>query len=503
MSYVNNTTMTLDNTNELQQDDNENDASFSMTQDVVEMVFWVLSCSLSIFGCVAILNIARKKLHQPYQRFIGNLSLVIAIVSLLNASHPFLIPADSEGGLDRPWVFGNEATCSALGFVAICGYMMISLWSTSLGLYFYFSISNDKLKRNYLARRASTSRSNADQGSRLRSILNSMGMAERMALLFNWAFPILWGTVAVSTKILGFHPHLHVCIIYDPCEQENDNIFALEGGDSTPAPPEGCRYSTSKEQYVTDLSRLFGRVHVGMILLLQLVGIAATISVYRHVKRITMKSAQYGSQQLSPEACQRLRATFVQCLLYTMIYANVLFFWVLGMSRLTSKRDGALPVGNFLLRCIFVFVRGSQGIFNAFIYFRPRVSQLREKHPEVGSYMTLLRMALFLQDEDSLKLSYPRSNDLPSSSGHSLGRMFQQGTNSQQNKTLVSCEMSGDIASSSNIVASGSSPDIEQPEETSNFNKTSSVDGNLAVDENTGRSNDLHGSRCDENSPAT
>lgn len=123
----------------------------SDTQEKVLAILPIPSAILSIFGSSVILYIALKSRERrkwtPYTRLLIGLSICDIIASITIAISTFLRPSESP----RAWSYGNDATCSAIGFLtqvsssAACYNVMLS--------FYFLMTARFGLKNAYIAKR--------------------------------------------------------------------------------------------------------------------------------------------------------------------------------------------------------------------------------------------------------------------------------------------------------------------------------------------------------------
>lgn len=390
--------------------------NFTTVQLTFMLVALLLGATLSIVGSGTIIRIARRKLHEPYQRFLVGLCVADIISSASNVLQPFLHPQDEK---NLHWARGNDKTCTLAGTNFVFSTMAVSLCNASLALYFYFSVTRSTFLRTNrstsTSRSTSASLSSSRRGPTSSSNRNrhnyhdiSMGMAEKFTHIFNWMFPLCFAILAAVSGVLGFQPELRLCVIFEPCDPETSEKECIDSPLYNPTIPIanttsiGDNATTTELSYTTAISNLMVTIHLGTILICQLIGIVTTIAVYIHVRGTLMRSIKYtfGSdtttshqrndyQALTPHAQHQLEQSFVQCLLYTLVFLNVLLWTAAAGFQISHKSST-----RFVFLILLYFFQSSQGLFNFLVYIRPRIVALRKRYPDEKSYFILLRMAM-------------------------------------------------------------------------------------------------------------
>ena len=92
----------------------------SDSQEITLILLQIFSATLSLIGSSVIVfkilrSLHRKQPSTPYDRIILGLSMCDIGASCTYAVSPFLLPKDTS---NRIWAFGNETSCTWLGFLA-------------------------------------------------------------------------------------------------------------------------------------------------------------------------------------------------------------------------------------------------------------------------------------------------------------------------------------------------------------------------------------------------
>jgi hypothetical protein len=105
-------------------------------QVIVIIFFNSLSSMLSIFGSSTIIYLLGKaKRPSVYSRLMLGISFFDVINTIFLSIAPFLLP--KSGG--RKWAFGNDLTCSILGFFAQLG-CAVPFYNISLNIFFFLTV---------------------------------------------------------------------------------------------------------------------------------------------------------------------------------------------------------------------------------------------------------------------------------------------------------------------------------------------------------------------------
>mmetsp|Transcript_14664 Transcript_14664/g.35367 ORF Transcript_14664/g.35367 Transcript_14664/m.35367 type:complete len:475 (+) Transcript_14664:1608-3032(+) len=339
------TAIDMANSTMLAFDVNDDSKNLSYGQ-YVGLVFSSMSgCLLSIIGSSIILYFARSKIRvNLYHRILAILSIFDILNSLSWMLHPLLFNAKGTPGLY--WANGNLETCAVGGFLGVAFALPMWFYSFYLGMYFLLVIryhwSDRKIARCF---------------ERI-----WFGFAAGIA----WAGAI-WGLV---TKSFNPRPNDLLCFSQGyPYECELDpNVECIRGGEDT------------------NMGSLIAMVS----LFCGFGGLVTTTMVYISVRQTTKQhqSRHRYSSIIGME--KRLRTVATQCMLYFLVYANVII-WPVGTNiiyGITRKENGEEPARNdfapYTYSLISWFFFPITGLFNCMVYLRPRYVQWRLVCPQNG-----------------------------------------------------------------------------------------------------------------------
>lgn len=322
--------------------DYEYEGHLSKGQYAIIVIVVAISALVSTLGSFAVTRIAFLKLSSTYQRFLFMLSVVDILNSLFLMIHRFLVPNSP----DFYWAFGTDGTCSMAGFVLHFGSLSVAMYNCFLSIYFFFSIQSSP-KREKLPE-------------------DVIGIWEWIAHLSCFAVPAGIAGAALGTGNIDLDDSFGVCTIhsYDCIDTPNDP-------DCSDPWPNG-------NSYPNDMG-LFYWIWVGALLAALLASIVATLMVYLKVR--SMLSGGQADGSLGDEMKQRLQAVSTQAFLYTFIILNSFFFLYLAYA---VQKDGRPLFALQLLSALFFPI---QGIFNCFVYIRPRFQMLKMMYPEDSMFV--------------------------------------------------------------------------------------------------------------------
>ena len=107
-------------------------------QERVLSLLYVFSSTLSIIGSSTIIFkvLANRGKATSYDRLMLGLSLCDIVSSIAYSLYPFFLPAQTS---PRVWAFGNEATCSFIGFMTQFGFSA-AVYNGFLSYYYVLTI---------------------------------------------------------------------------------------------------------------------------------------------------------------------------------------------------------------------------------------------------------------------------------------------------------------------------------------------------------------------------
>jgi len=127
-------------------------SSLSDSQEKILILLQIGSAILSVSGSgVIVCKILRsmKRSSSPYDRIILGLSSCDFVSSFTYAVGPFLLPSDTS---QRVWAFGNDTTCTWLGFFAQLACLW-AIWYNCVLSFYYLLTVRFKVKRREFTRK--------------------------------------------------------------------------------------------------------------------------------------------------------------------------------------------------------------------------------------------------------------------------------------------------------------------------------------------------------------
>ena len=126
----------------------------SANQEIVLILFQILSSVLSLIGSSLIVFkilriINRNKSSTPYDRIILGLSSCDIVSSITYAVSPFLLPSATS---TRVWALGNDTTCSWIGFLSQLACFW-SIWYNCILSFYYLLTVRFQVKRKDFTRK--------------------------------------------------------------------------------------------------------------------------------------------------------------------------------------------------------------------------------------------------------------------------------------------------------------------------------------------------------------
>lgn len=310
----------------------------------------MISSVISAGASIAVVRISVLKLQSTYQRFL----FMLAIANILNCIfllwHPILVPQEPM----YYWSIGNANTCSASGFFFIFGSLAVSLWSSCLALYFFFSI-----------------RSNPKKPKMPEDVI---GPAEFTAHVFCWLCPVVIASTAAGTQSIGIDKKSDLCLPQKPCSDVSDP---------------GCIEGSYSEGYVTLNSEIIMFAYQAFIILGCLVAILCTGLICVKASALFHGGANSQDGERSEPIRLRIQAVSRQSVLYTLAYLNS-FIWLFVSFGISSNTD---PNTFYAIQFLTYFLYPLQGFINCFVYIRPRYQMLRVMYP-LDRASVVLRVSL-------------------------------------------------------------------------------------------------------------
>jgi hypothetical protein len=299
----------------------------------------MISSVVSAGASIAVVRISFLKLQSTYQRFLFMLALANIFNCIFLLWHPILIPQESM----YYWSIGNEKSCSASGFFFIFGSLAVSLWSSCLALYFFFSI-----------------RSNPKKPKMPEDVI---GSAEFTAHVFCWLCPIIIASTAAGTQSISVDKKSDLCLPQKPCSDTSDP---------------GCIDGKYSGGYVTLNSEIIMFTYQAIIIIGSLIAIFCTAFIYIKAWALFRGGTNGQDGELSEPIRERIRAVSRQSVLYTFAYLNS-FVWLFVAFGISSDADANTY---YAIQFLTYFLYPLQGFINCFVYIRPRYQMLRVMYPE-------------------------------------------------------------------------------------------------------------------------
>lgn len=123
----------------------------SDNQEKALILLQITSSALSLVGSGVIVykiirNLTRNKSSYPYDRIILGLSSCDLVASCTYAVGPFLLPSDTS---ERVWAFGNDTTCTWLGFLTQLACFWAIWYNFILSCYYLLTVRFQVRKREF------------------------------------------------------------------------------------------------------------------------------------------------------------------------------------------------------------------------------------------------------------------------------------------------------------------------------------------------------------------
>lgn len=124
-------------------------------QEKALILLQIFSATLSLIGSsVIVCKILKtkecgKKSSSPYDRIILGLSSCDLVSSVTFAASPFMLPRETSS---RVWAFGNDGTCTLLGFL-IQSFCFWAIWYNCILSFYYLLTVRFQVKRKEFSRK--------------------------------------------------------------------------------------------------------------------------------------------------------------------------------------------------------------------------------------------------------------------------------------------------------------------------------------------------------------
>lgn len=114
-------------------------STLTVQQEKVLSILCLISGALSIAGSstIAYKVLRNRREASPYDRLLLGLSLCDIVASFAYAMSPFLLP--TNGGGQRVWAIGTDATCTSLGWLLQFSWSAI-LYNGALSFYYLATV---------------------------------------------------------------------------------------------------------------------------------------------------------------------------------------------------------------------------------------------------------------------------------------------------------------------------------------------------------------------------
>ena len=331
------------------------------------------SCTLSLVGSATIIHICRRKIKTHLlSRIMFGLSFGDIVTTSALFLQPFLIPTNQDPVLR--FARGNQTSCNALGTLMRFP-ASVAAYNCFLSVYFLCTV-------------------------RFNWKPNESGSFRKWEILghtFALSIPIVFGIAGIVTDSFNLQALINICEL-GPLPTDctvNKDLECIRGG---------------------EISLTLDWAYTGIQLVLTVIAICCTVSLYRYVRQQTIQSNRHAfaqqqqQQQESNNTAHRRRSSHqqhrtpmedqsrevaVQAALYTLAYMNGLLWGLIYRIVYdmvdVSGRDSepAFFCLAVLAYCFFPL----QGFWNSCIYIRPRYLNWRRRHPE-GSRLWAMKQVL-------------------------------------------------------------------------------------------------------------
>jgi hypothetical protein len=334
------------------------------------------------------------------------LNISLMLNSIFLGLHPLLA---LKGGSGAYWAIGNSGTCTTVGFFLVFGSLMVSMYHTAIGFYFYFSVDTIQCNYNSIRKKKvkkkgtnnndpatttlrSESLEDAESSAGLSADSSTAGKigskVEIMANMFCLFFPAIFAGTATTLGSFGYNPNVDLCTFYGSYGIYEDSTWLIMLNI--------FRWSLVASGATTVLITIIVLIRVGSFQKKHDdVGAAATSENNKN-------SNASGSSLGDPDGVsddferqiigQKLNAISAQCLFYTVSYVSS-YLWFILLMFISGNDDGEGGALLYTFQSISVVFYSLLGVFNCAIYVRPRVQMLQIMYPE-DSHFVILRVAM-------------------------------------------------------------------------------------------------------------
>lgn len=313
-------------------------SSLSDRQDRIVSILPIIPALLSCI-CSCILLHLTKSWQAPYQRILFGLSVFDLFTSVSFALQPFLVPQETS---QRVWALGNDASCSALGFLSQLTLASL-LYNGLLSFYYFMTIRYAVSEANFW---------------KYEKYLHGLCVV----------YPLLTASVGA---ILGVYHEVELgpgCWVSDW--------------------PEGC--GDDKDECKSPLvAWLFNGIWVFLSMICVLV---FNVCIYRFVRSKLIQSIRRSMNR--DTQLQRLQLVASQAFLYVFAFWGTFIFTVVLRIMESRNYDAHDEDRLFPLLVLQSILVPSAGIFNLLIFARPKYLRIRKDHGDQSRFWAWQR-ALF------------------------------------------------------------------------------------------------------------
>jgi uncharacterized membrane protein YozB (DUF420 family) len=349
-------------------------SSLSDAQVKVISILPIIPALGSLCASILIVTvILRSRKRTVYRRLLLGTSCCDICQSLFTPMQAFLLPRETS---QRVWAFGNDATCSMMGFMSQFTFS-IFIYSTMLSFYFLLTV-------RYSVREETISK-----------------RIEPFMHIFAIGYPLI---TAIVGAIKGMYHETEIspmCWVTD---------YPKNCGDDPWDSGEPCKGEL--------MAWIFGGILIFPAMISLIVNNAL---IYGHVRRTTFTAQKRSSIPIDPASqqrqrrevdsqTQRVREVAIQAFLYVFAFL-ITYIWTILLRLLESAGFDAEDENSiYFLLVLQSALYPSQGVWNMLVYVRPKYSRCRRDFPFESKVWCFLR-SLF---EEEVKPRYTLNNAVPS-----------------------------------------------------------------------------------------
>ncbi|CAB9509674.1 expressed unknown protein [Seminavis robusta] len=330
----------------------EDISSLTDAQEKALYIIVIVSSLLSLWGSSNIIYmVLSSRKRSPYRRILLGLSCCDLVSSVALALQGFLLPSETS---QRVWAFGNDASCSALGFFQ--QFAFSNTWyNGSLSLYFLLTVRFG-VKEQQLARRV-----------------------EPFMHILSIGYPLVTATIGAAMGVYNEFLIGMGCWVYDY--------------------PHGCGCNPGEDAVCCE-SIVIGWGFAGIpTLIISIVILTSNIMVYLHVRHTIRRSRAYlhssvgasAGNQLNQQQSKRIKAVATQAFLYVVSFFLCFLPSVLlrsfEMRHFHAEDEDTL----YPLLVVVSITLPLQGFLNVLIYARPSYLLARKDFPDQSRFWAFRR----------------------------------------------------------------------------------------------------------------